>query len=89
MGIFCPTCKTHQPIIRNVTADGGSVTPANPVLARVLGCGHTISGAAHAEYIRRCNEIRAKAFTDKAAIDDKANADMSALWEVLSAPGGV
>lgn len=85
MGTFCPECKTHQPFVRNVTADGGPVTKDNPILARVLGCGHTLSGGAHREYIERCMAIRVEAFGKKTAIDQAAEAKMSALWETLTA----
>lgn len=85
MGTFCPECKTHQAFVRNVTADGGPVTKDNPVLARVLGCGHTLSGGAHRVYIERCTEIRVKAAIQKLDIDQAAEADMSALWETLTA----
>lgn len=85
MGTFCPECKTHQPFVRNVTADGGPVTKDNPVLARVLGCGHTLSGGAHRVYIERCTEIRVDAAIKKQAIDQAAESKMSTLWETLTA----
>jgi hypothetical protein len=89
MGIFCPVCNSWQPIVRNVTGDGGPSTASNPVLARVLKCGHTLGGKAHREFIEKCNEIRSEAFARKEAIDNEAQARMSALWEVISAPEAV
>ena len=85
MGVFCPVCYSWQPIIRNITGDGGPSTATNPVLARVLGCGHTLGGKAHRQFIVKCNEIRSEAFALKEEIDQAAQAKMSALWEVLTA----
>jgi len=85
MGTFCPECKTHQAFARNVTADGGPVSKDNPILARVLACGHTLSGGAHRQYIERCTEIRVDAALQKTKIDQAAEAKMSALWETLTA----
>ncbi len=88
MGTFCPQCKTHQAIVLNVTRDGGPVSKDNPILARKLACGHTLSGAAHTDFIEQCNRIRAEAFDKKAAIDKQAEATMSAAWSKLTAKGG-
>ncbi|MFA4835938.1 MAG: hypothetical protein WC749_07725 [Dehalococcoidia bacterium] len=86
MGVYCPICKTHQPIVRNITSDGAPVSKASDILARVLGCGHTLSGGKHKEFIAECNKVDQKAFEEIQKIQEAAQSKKSALWETMNAP---
>lgn len=89
MGIFCPICQSHQAIKENKSLTGGPVTKDNPVVARVLACGHTISGEKHKEYLGRVNQIRAEQFEKMTKIQQETDEKLAAAWSTLQAAGTV
>jgi hypothetical protein len=89
MGFDCPNGHGRQPIIHNITANGEAVSKNNPVLARKLACGCIVSGRKHVEYLEKCAEIDALAFTKVQKIQDGAREDKAALWQTMLKAGEV
>lgn len=85
MGMMCPVCKTHQPFVRHITADGKGAVKADQVLFSILGCGHQVGGSGFKDYKEQTNQIDVEAAIAVDKIRREAADKKAALYMKMAA----